>query len=109
MFKWILVIALTLSVAFCAAAELISQRRLRDRRDEIAAKRAEIQPLRPIVGEVKAYEKQKDALQKRIDAINQLKQNQKGPAEAIAKLATIDSAGIESAAVAGRDLRINRR
>jgi Tfp pilus assembly protein PilN len=108
-FKWILVIALTLSVAFCAATEWISRRTLASRRAEIAAKRTEVEPLRPIVEEVEAFQRQKDALQKRIDAINQLKQNQKGPAEAIAKLASVDATGIDSVAVTGKDLVINRR
>jgi hypothetical protein len=108
-FKWLLVIALTISVGLCAAAEWMSRRTFGERRAEIAAKRAEIQPLLPIVEQVKAYEKQKDALQKRIDAINPLKQNQKGPADAIAKLASVDATGIDSVAVVGKDLVINRR
>ena len=32
-----------------------------------------------IIKEVEDYQKQKDKLQKRIDLINQLKQNQRGP------------------------------
>ena len=108
-FKWLLVIALTISVAFCAAAEWMSRRTLASRRAEIAAKRTEIQPLLPLVEEVKAFEKQRDALQKRIDAINQLKQHQKGPAPALTLLAKVDPSNVDSIAVINDDLVINRR
>ena len=109
MFKWILVIALTLSVAFCAAMEWQSRQKLAERRAEVAAKRAEIEPLRPIVNEVIAFEKQRETLQKRIDAINRMKQHQKGPAAALALLAKVDTSDVDSIAVINDDLVINRR
>jgi type IV pilus assembly protein PilN len=40
---------------------------------------AEAQKLESIIKEVEQYQKRKDSLQQRIDLINQLKQNQKGP------------------------------
>ena len=46
----------------------MSRRTLAARRAEIAAKRTKMEPLLPIVEQVKAFEKQNDALQKRIDS-----------------------------------------
>jgi len=109
-FKRLLVIALTLSLLFCAWREFEAQRTLRQTHADIAAAEADLRTNKEIDAEVEAYQKQKDALQKRIDAINQIKQQQKGPAGALAKLAEIDPADIESVAVAGgNELVINRR
>ncbi len=110
MFKWLLVIAVTLSLLFCVWRDYEGQRKLAATRAEIARTKTELQPFQQIADEVSAYEKQKDALQKRIDIINQLKQNQKGAANAVAKLANVDGSSIDSIAVAGgNDLVINRR
>ncbi len=58
---------------------VIEKQKLSDRRDKVASKQVEAQRLEAIIKEVEGYQKQKDSLQKRIDLINQLKQNQKGP------------------------------
>ena len=52
---------------------------LSDRKNAVAAKTTEAQRLESVIKEVEEFQKQKDNLQKRIDLINQLKQNQKGP------------------------------
>lgn len=57
----------------------VEKSKLSDRRDQIASKTAEAQRLEAIIKEVEGYQRQKDSLQRRIDLINQLKQNQKGP------------------------------
>ena len=55
-------------------------KRIRDQRQETVVQRtAEAQKLEAIIKEVDEYQKRKDNLQQRIDLINQLKQNQKGP------------------------------
>jgi hypothetical protein len=109
-FKWLLVTALVLSLLFCAWREFEAQRTLRRLHADIAAAEAEIKANKEIDAEVQAYVRQKDALQKRIDAINQIKQRQKGPAGAVAKVAAIDATDIESVAVVGHnELVINRR
>jgi len=109
-FKWLLVIALTLSLLFCAWGEFEAQRTLRQMHADIAAAEAELRTNKAMDAEVQAFVRQKDALQKRIDAINHMKQQQKGPAGALAKLADIDAADIESVAVVGgNELVINRR
>ena len=58
---------------------LIESRKLSERKDTVAVKTAEAQRLDAIIKEVEEFQKRKDSLQKRIDLINQLKQNQKGP------------------------------
>lgn len=58
---------------------LLEKNKLSDRRDQVATKEVEAQRLESIIKEVEEYQKRKDSLQKRIDLINQLKQNQKGP------------------------------
>jgi Tfp pilus assembly protein PilN len=58
---------------------VIEKNKLSSRREEVSAKTREAQRLESIIKEVEEYQRRKDSLQKRIDLINQLKQNQKGP------------------------------
>ena len=58
---------------------LVERNKLSDRKDQVATKTAEAQRLEAIIKEVEGYQRQKESLQRRIDLINQLKQNQKGP------------------------------
>lgn len=56
------------------------QKRTLDEKKVLAdERRAEATKLEAIIKEVEDYQKRKDSLQQRIDLINQLKQNQKGP------------------------------
>src|SRR5262249_42610496 len=110
MFKWLFTGALALSIGLCGWHYWQQRQKIDDTGYEIERKQIEIQRVQAIVNEVLAYQKQKDALQIRIDIINQQKQNQKGPAPAIAQLANVDPASIDSVAViGGKDLVINRR
>ena len=58
---------------------VIERNRLGDLREQVAAKTIEAQRLESIIKEVEEYQRRKDSLQRRIDLINQLKLNQKGP------------------------------
>jgi len=98
-FKWIFTAALVVSIGICALADFSVRRALEQRQQDIAEKRAELKPLQAMVTEVENYQRKKDALQRRIDVINQLKQNQKGPAAAIDRLRGVDPAAVESIAV----------
>ena len=63
-----------------AAGYWFWQKRERDeRRETIVLREAEAKKLESIIAEVEDYQRRKDSLQNRIDLINQLKQNQKGP------------------------------
>lgn len=57
----------------------LENRKLTERQETVARNQAEAQRLEQIIKEVADYQKQKESLQQRIDLINQLKQNQKGP------------------------------
>jgi len=65
---------------------VIERQKLSGKRDEVASKQVEAQRLEAIIKEVEGYQKQKDSLQKRIDLINQLKQNQKGPVKILDRI-----------------------
>ncbi len=54
-------------------------RELKERQEIVRVKTDEAQKLEAIIKEVEEYQRRKDSLQQRIDLINQLKQNQKGP------------------------------
>jgi len=58
---------------------LWEKRELKKRQDIVSDRTIEAQKLESVIKEVDEYQKQKDNLQKRIDLINKLKQNQKGP------------------------------
>ena len=55
------------------------KRELANRQETVVQREAEAKKLESVIAEVENYQKQKENLQNRIDLINQLKQNQKGP------------------------------
>jgi len=76
----ILVIAgILLGILAAGAWWWIKNSERQERRDTVASKQAEADRLQAIIKQVDDYTKRKDSLQKRIDLINQLKQNQRGP------------------------------
>ena len=76
----ILIGALVVLGLLAAAGYWYWQKSQRDSRLEIQAQReAEAKKLESIIAEVEDYQRRKDSLQNRIDLINQLKANQKGP------------------------------
>lgn len=79
-------------------------------RVNVKLEEAELRPLAAFDREVEQYRAEKDQLQRRVDLINQLKQNQPRMAETVAMLAGIEEAPatIDSAAVVARnDIVIN--
>ena len=76
----ILVGALTvLGILIAAGYWFWQKRELSTRQDTVVQREAEAKKLESIIAEVEDYQRRKDSLQNRIDLINQLKQNQKGP------------------------------
>lgn len=76
----ILVAGLTILGLLVAAGYWYWQKNQRDSRLELMAQReAQAKKLESIIAEVEDYQRRKDSLQNRIDLINQLKANQKGP------------------------------
>jgi type IV pilus assembly protein PilN len=76
----ILIGVLTLLGILAAAGYwLYYKRELANRREIVVQRQGEAQKLESIIKEVEDYQKRKDSLQQRIDLINKLKENQKGP------------------------------
>ncbi|HEX6097758.1 MAG TPA: PilN domain-containing protein [Thermoanaerobaculia bacterium] len=76
----ILIVAMLVLFGLGALGYWFLMKRELDSRKEIVNQRtAEAKKLEAIIKEVENYQKRKDSLQQRIDLINQLKQNQKGP------------------------------
>lgn len=76
----ILIIGLAVLGALVAAGYWFWFDRERDNRLETVAQReSDAKKLEAIIAEVEAFQRRKDSLQSRIDLINQLKANQKGP------------------------------
>jgi len=113
----LLVIGLLVVVVLIAAGYwFIENRKLADRQETVRVRTAEAQKLESVIKEVEAYQRQKDNLQKRIDLINQLKQNQKGPvrimdriSQDLPDLVCLDRMGVANGRIqlAGRGLNPN--
>jgi type IV pilus assembly protein PilN len=67
------------SLVVAAGYWFINNRLLARRQEEVRVRKAEADKLESIIKEVEDFQRRKDSLQNRIDLINQLKQNQKGP------------------------------
>jgi type IV pilus assembly protein PilN len=76
----IIVASLAVLGLLLAAGYWFYQKRTRDQRLETVTQReAEAKKLEDIIAEVEDFQRRKDSLQNRIDLINELKANQKGP------------------------------
>lgn len=76
----IIIIALVaLAVVIAGGYWFINDRTRARRQEEVTVRKAEADKLEAIIKEVEDFQRRKDSLQNRIDLINQLKQNQKGP------------------------------
>jgi len=72
---------LILGVLIAGGWWYMQKRTLAERQETVSQKQTEATRLEQIIKDVADYQKQKDSLQKRIDLINQLKQNQRGPVQ----------------------------
>jgi len=68
-----------LGLAVAGGYWFLKKRDLAARQEQVASKQLEAQKLEQIIKDVENYRKRKESLQQRINLINQLKQNQKGP------------------------------
>jgi prefoldin subunit 5 len=109
-FKWALAAALLISIGFCGAMDFSYSRALEERQRTIASKSAQLRPLlQPIANEIIEFQRQRTSLQRCIDAINDLKQNESSPAPVLTKLTAIDRSSVDSIAVVGNELVVNRK
>ena len=107
---------LVLGVLLAGGYWLWNKRELSQKKEVAAQREAEASKLEAIIKEVDDYQRRKDSLQQRIDLINQLKQNQKGPVRIMDQISRdlpdlvwLDSLDISSGKVtlAGRGLNAN--
>jgi Tfp pilus assembly protein PilN len=84
---------------------------LKDRKAAVDQKTAEAQRLESIIKEVEDYQKRKDSLQKRIDLINDLKLNQKGPVRIMDRISQDlpDLVWLEHMEMSGGAIKLNGR
>lgn len=84
---------------------------LKERRATVDNKTAEAQRLESIIKEVEDYQKRKESLQKRIDLINDLKQNQKGPVRIMDRISQDlpDLVWLDRMEMSGGSIKLNGR
>lgn len=75
----LILVCLILGVLVALGYWFWHKRELKSRENIVAERTVEAQKLESIIKEVEQYQRRKDNLQQRIDLINQLKKNQKGP------------------------------
>ena len=100
-----------LALLVAAAWWFINKRTLSNRERVVAERRVEAQKLEAIIAEVEAFQKRKDSLQNRIDLINQLKQNQKGPVRILDRISQDlpDLVWLDKMTVSGTSIKMNGR
>ncbi|HEU4521907.1 MAG TPA: PilN domain-containing protein [Thermoanaerobaculia bacterium] len=100
-----------LAILLSAAYWFINKRTLANREETRAQRQVEAQKLEAIIAEVEAFQKRKDSLQMRIDLINQLKQNQRGPVRIMDRISQDlpDLVWLDRMSVAGNQITINGR
>ena len=111
-FNNILLIGLIgLALLLSAAYWFINKRTLSNRQEMVSVRKTEAQKLEAIIAEVEAFQRRKDSLQARIDLINQLKQNQKGPVRIMDRISQDlpDLVWLDRMSVMGGTITINGR
>ena len=106
-----LVGALIAGIAVAGGWWFLENRKLSDRKELLVQKQDEARRLDKIIKEVDNYKKQKESLKTRIDLINQLKQNQKGPARLMDRISQDlpDLVWLDKMSVAGGVVTIDGR
>ena len=100
-----------LGLAIAAIYWFINNRTLANRRETVIARKAEADKLEAIIREVEQFQRRKDSLQNRINLINQLKQNQKGPVRILDQISRDlpDLVWLDKMTVAGGGISIGGR
>jgi Tfp pilus assembly protein PilN len=103
--------ALVAGIVVAGGWYFIENRKLSERQDLLVQKQAEAKRLDGIIKEVENYKKQKESLKTRIDLINQLKQNQKGPARLMDRISQDlpDLVWLDKMSVVGNTVTIDGR
>ena len=107
----IIVLFLILGILGAAGYWFWYNRELKQRQETVEIKTQEAQKLEAIIKEVEEYQRRKDSLQQRIDLINQLKQNQKGPVRIMDQISRDlpDLVWLDSMDISGGRVSLNGR
>ena len=108
----ILILGLMLLAGLAALGYwFMTKRTLAERQETRAARQEEADKLQAIIDEVEQYQKRKESLQQRIDLINQLKQNQKGPVRIMDQISRDlpDLVWLDRMEIAGNRISVNGR
>ena len=107
----IIVLFLILGALGAAGYWFWYNRELKQRQETVEIKTQEAQKLEAIIKEVEEYQRRKDSLQQRIDLINQLKQNQKGPVRIMDQISRDlpDLVWLDSMDISGGRVSLNGR
>ena len=91
------------SLLVCGVSYLISMHRLREKQEIIRTRTEELRPLDPLDRAVDAYLAERDRLQRTIDLINSLKQNQNSLSHGVQTVAELggDAALIDGISISG--------
>jgi Tfp pilus assembly protein PilN len=102
---------LVLGVLIAGGWWITEKHKLSERKDLVATKQVEAQRLEAIIKEVEEYQRRKDSLQRRIDLINQLKQNQKGPVKIMDRISQDlpDLVWLDKMSMSGGAITLNGR
>ncbi len=100
-----------LSIVVAALYWFINNRTLANRQTTVSERQTEADKLEAIIKEVEDFQRRKDSLQNRIDLINQLKQNQKGPVRIMDQISRDlpDLVWLDKMTVAGGSVSISGR
>jgi type IV pilus assembly protein PilN len=100
-----------LAVVIAAVYWFVNNRTLANRKSTLVVRKAEADKLEAIIKEVEEFQRRKDNLQNRIDLINQLKQNQKGPVRILDQISRDlpDLVWLDKMTISGGRVTINGR
>ena len=100
-----------LSIVVAAVYWFINNRTLANRQATVTERKAEADKLEAIIKEVEDFQRRKDSLQNRINLINQLKQNQKGPVRIMDQISKDlpDLVWLDKMSVAGGSISLGGR
>jgi len=108
----LVVIALVVIGALLAGGYwFVKQNELKDKQAQVEIKKAEAAKLEKIIKEVEEFERRKENLEKRIETINNLKKNQKGPVQIMDRISQDlpDLVWLDNLVLKGKEISIKGR
>lgn len=84
--NWLMGGAIVVALVICAGYWWVLRSEIKSKDEEIAAARKEYETLEPIIREVEQYKAKKAELEYKIDVIQDLKANQRGPVQVLDQL-----------------------